>query len=73
MLRYIFIKSVRNSTSHKKTLCVFKKLSEFKNILSGTFIYEPILMKIDMNADNINIQIFHSIKYDLLKKKLKVI
>ena len=58
MFRYIYIYIEERKIfyiSQKKALGVFKKLREFKNILSDPFIYEPILMKIDMNADNINI------------------
>ena len=33
--------------------------------LSSTFIYEPILFKISMNANIVKTQFFHKIKYDL--------
>ena len=38
---------------------------EFMKILPKTFIYESILIKIYVNADIMNTQIFHLIKYDL--------
>ena len=40
-------------------------LREFKKILPYTFIYVSILRKIYMNANIMNTQIFHFIKYDL--------
>ena len=51
------IKNVSSSTFHKKDLSFY---------LSSTFIYEPILIKIYMNANIMNTQIFH------LKRSLKV-
>ena len=33
--------------------------------LLRTFVYEPILLKISMNANIVTTQIFHKIKYDL--------
>ena len=71
------IKNVSSSTTHKKTpslrlyvfpslrLYVFTSFREFKKILPNTFIYESILMKIYMNTNIINTQIFHLNKYDL--------
>ena len=38
---------------------------EFKKILPNTFIYESILIKIYMNTNIMNTQIFHLKKYDL--------
>jgi hypothetical protein len=58
-----FTKNVSSSTSHNKL--VFTKLWEFKKILSSTFISETILIKICTNANIINAEIFHLIKYDL--------
>ena len=63
----IFIKNVSSSTSHKKTpslrLSVFTSihlsLREFKKILPNTFIYGSILIKIYMNINIMNTQIFH--------------
>ena len=40
-------------------------LREFKKILPNTFIYELILIKMYMNANILNIHIFHLFKYDL--------
>ena len=40
-------------------------LREFKKILPNTFIYESILMKIYMNTNIMNTQIFYFNKYDL--------
>jgi hypothetical protein len=65
----IFFKNVSSSTTHKKTpsfrLYVFPSFREFKKILPNTFIYESILIKIYMNTNIINQQIFHLNKYDL--------
>ena len=65
----IIIKNVSSSTTHKKTpslrLYVFTSFREFKKILPNTFIYESILMKIYMNTNIINTQIFYLNKYDL--------
>ena len=66
-------KNVSSSTSHKKTpsfrLYVFTSfrlsLRDFKKILPNTFIYEAILIKIYMNTNIMNTQIFHLKKYDL--------
>ena len=68
----LVIKNVSFSTTHKKTpslrLSVFTsfRLSfrEFKKILPNTFIYKSILIKIYMNINIINSQIFHLNKYD---------
>ena len=58
-----FIKNVSSSTTHKKTpalrLSVFTSLREFKKILPNTFIYESILIKIYMNTNIMNTQIFY--------------
>ena len=51
------------STSHKKN-SVFTYVREFKKKKSSTFIYEPILVKIYMNAKIMNTQKLF-IKYDL--------
>jgi hypothetical protein len=40
-------------------------LREFKKILPNTYIYESILIKIYMNTNIMNTQIFHKKKYDL--------
>ena len=40
-------------------------LRDFSFFLSNTFIYEPILLKLSMNANIVKMQIFHKIKYDL--------
>ena len=40
-------------------------LREFKKILPNTFIYESILIKIYMNTNIMNTQIFYINKYDL--------
>ena len=37
----------------------------FSFFLSNTFIYEPILLKLSMNANIVKMQIFHKIKSDL--------
>ena len=67
------IKNVSSSTSHKKTPFlrpyVFPSfrlsLRDFKKILPNTFIYESILIKIYMNTNVMNTQIFYFYKYDL--------
>ena len=46
-------------------LSVFPILRKFKKSFPSTFIYELILMKTDMNANIMNTQILHLIKYDL--------
>ena len=62
------IKNVSSSTTHKKLchsvfpslrLSVFTSFREFKKILPNTFIYESILIKIYLNTNIINTQIFH--------------
>ena len=62
------IKNVSSFTSHNKN-SVFTSfrlsLGEFKKILPNTFFYESILIKIYINANIMNTQIFHLIKYDL--------
>ena len=40
-------------------------LRDFSFFLSSIFVYEPILIKISMNANIMKTQIFHKIKYDL--------
>ena len=40
-------------------------LRDFSFFLSSAFVYEPILLKISMNANIVKTQIFHKIKYDL--------
>ena len=78
-ISFIF-KNVSSSTSHKKTpsfrLYVFPSLRpyvfpslrpslrDFKKILPDIFIYESILIKIYMNTNIMNTQIFHLKKYD---------
>jgi hypothetical protein len=57
--------NVSSSTSHKKTPSLRLSLWEFKKSLHNTFIYESILIKIYVNANIINTQIFNLIKYDL--------
>ena len=70
MLLHSVIKNVSSSTSHKNTLSfrlyvfpslrlsVFTSVREFKKILPNTFIYESILIKIYMNTNIIDTQIF---------------
>ena len=60
-----FIKNVSSSISHKQKNSVFPKFRDLKKILTSTFIYEPILIQIYMNANIMKTQIFHFIKYDL--------
>ena len=55
------MKNISSYTSHQKTV----KLRDFSFYLSSTFIYEPILIKLYMNANIMNMQIFHFCKYDL--------
>ena len=65
MYNILFIKNVSSSTSHKKTppfyfFTSFRlSLRDFKKILPNTFIYELILIKIYMNTNIMNMQIFH--------------
>ena len=40
-------------------------LRNFSFFLSNTFVYEPILLKLSMNANIVKMLIFHEIKYDL--------
>ena len=40
-------------------------LRDFSFFLHSIFIYEPILIKISMNANIMKTQIFYKIKYDL--------
>ena len=49
---YAIIKNLNSSTSHKK-ICfyVFPLLRDISFFLSSTFIYNPILMNIYMNAN----------------------
>ena len=76
-MKFYIIKNVSSSTTPKKTpslrLFVFPsfRLSfrEFKKILPNTFIYESILIKIYINTNIINTQIFHLNKYDLKEKR----
>ena len=61
------IKCVSSSTFHKKnSIFTFFRLSlrKFKKIIPNTFIYESLLIKIYMNANIMNTQIFNPIKYD---------
>ena len=62
-------KNVSSSTSHTKTLkiwnCETLRHQDFSFYLSSTFIYELILIKIYMNANIMNTQIFHVNKFDL--------
>ena len=44
---------------------VFTSVREFKESLSNTLIYESILIKHYVNANIMNTQIFHLIKYNL--------
>ena len=68
---FLFIKNLSFLHLTKKlpfyvltSLCnsVFKK---FKKSLLNTFIYKSILIKIYVNADIMNAQIFYIIKYEL--------
>ena len=61
----IIIKNVSSSTTHKKTPSLRLSVRDFKKILPNTFIYESILIKIYMNTNIINTQIFYLNKYDL--------
>ena len=40
-------------------------LRDISFFLSSTFVYEPILFKISMNANIVKTQFFHDIKHDL--------
>ena len=53
---FLLIKNVSSSTFHKKTqsLCLYGNLRKI-----SIFIYEPILVKIYMDANIMNTQIFH--------------
>ena len=62
---FMFIKNVSSSTTHKKTPSFRLSFREFKKILPNTFIYKSILIKIYMNTNIINTQIFYLNKYDL--------
>jgi hypothetical protein len=54
---YISRKKLRDS--------VIPGLRDFSFFLSNTFVYDPILFKLSMNANIVKMQIFHKIKYDL--------
>ena len=56
MLLYL-TKKLRDSVIHW--------LRDFIFFLSNTFVYEPILLKLSMNANIVEMQIFHKTKYDL--------
>ena len=56
-----FIKNVSSPKYNKKKLCD----CGLGLILPSTFIYEPILMKLSMNANIVKEQIFHKIMYGL--------
>ena len=56
------IKNVSSSTSHKKPRLYVREL---KKIRPNTFIYELIFIKIHMNTNIMNTQIFHVKNYDL--------
>ena len=58
------VKNVSSSTSHKRNSS-FTSFREIKKILPNTFIYNSILIKIYMNTNIMNTQIFCLIKYDL--------
>ena len=64
--RQTFIKNVSYSTSHTKNSETVK-LRNFSFFLSINiiFIYEPILIKICMNAYIMKTHIFYKMKYDL--------
>ena len=62
------IKNVSSYLSHKKTsvfLSLRLSFRKFKKILPNTFIYESILIKIYMNTNIMNAQIFYFDNYDL--------
>ena len=61
MINCIFfvIKNVSSSIS------VIPGLRDFSFFLSNTFVYEPILFRLSMNANIVKMQIFYWIKYDL--------
>ena len=40
-------------------------LRDFGFFLSNTFVYEPILLKLSMNANIVEMQIFYKFKYEL--------
>ena len=57
-----FIKNVSSAISHQKNPSFRLSLWDFKKNFPNTFIYEQIL--IYKNANIMNTQIFHSVKYD---------
>ena len=59
------VKSIIKNVSSSKYISQTPSLRKFKKSLPGTFIYESILIKIYVNANIMNTQIFHLIKYDL--------
>ena len=61
--KYVLIKNVSSSTSHKKN-SVTEKLRNFSFFLS-TIIFEPILIQISMNANIKKTHILYKMKYDL--------
>ena len=58
-------KKLRLSVFPSLRVYVLPSVREFKKILPNTFIYESILIKIYMNTNIMNTQIFHFKKYDL--------
>ena len=65
--QYQDLSLLRSSSTTRKKLClyIFTSFREFKKSLPNTFIYGSTLMKIDVNANIMNTQIFHLIKYGL--------
>ena len=55
----VFLESLTKKNS--KTV----RLRDFSFFLFSSFIYEPILIKISMNANIKETNIFHKIKYDI--------
>ena len=69
-LKYV-IKNVSSSVSHKNTPGLLESVIwDFSFFLSNTFVYEPILFKLSMNANIVKMQIFHKIKSDLTNNDL---
>ena len=61
----IFVLLRTKALLHLTKNSVFTSFQEFKKILPNTFIYESILIKIHMNANIMNTQIYTFNKYDL--------
>ena len=59
----IIIINISSSKSHQKNRLSFQR--EFKKLLPNTFIYESILLKIHMNANIMDMQLFNILKYNI--------